>query len=86
MHYQVSLNQNITRDTSDCEGMQEPVEIASHSEDPFKISESQEKNVGSRFTSVSPPRDNDSESKSRMNSIKKDLKEKSLKLKENIIF
>ena len=70
MHYQVSLNQNITKDMIDFESMQDPVEIDGHNpEDSLKLNEPK---VYSRYMSISPPRDNDANNKSRIGSVKKE--------------
>ena len=69
MHYQVSLNQNIIKELADFEGMQDPVEIDGHIvEDSLKAPEIVEKVYFSRYSSISPPRDNDAQNK---NIIKK---------------
>ncbi|OMJ71055.1 hypothetical protein SteCoe_30835 [Stentor coeruleus] len=75
MHYQVSLNQNFIKEAIDCECMQDPVEIDGHSpDDMLRVTENQDRVYKSRYTSVSPPGDNDSVNKTRINSAKKEIR------------
>jgi hypothetical protein len=71
MHYQVSLNQNVTKEVMEYEGMQDPVEIEGHNIEDNSKPPDLEKVYFGRYMSISPPRDNDSQSKSRVTSMKK---------------
>lgn len=72
MHYQVSLNQNITKELSEFEAMQDPVEIFAYATEDHKASETIEKSYFGRYSSISPPRDNDAQNKLRAGSMQKD--------------
>ena len=67
MHYQVSLNQNITKELVEYEGMQDPTEIGFYpAEESVKPMEIGEKPYSS---SISPMRDNDAQNKARIISM-----------------
>lgn len=65
MHYQVSLNQNYNKEALDFEAMQDPVEIDSHLDEISRPVEITEKIFQTKFSSVSPIRDNDAQNKLR---------------------
>ena len=67
MHYQVSLNQNITKELVEYEGMQDPTETGLYpAEESVKTMETREKPYRS---SISPMRDNDAQNKARIISM-----------------